>query len=391
MVRTALVVLLAAGAAQGQVVYQTGFEAPLFADGALVGQDAWISTNMPPTPGRGVVQSAFAFAGSRSVRIDASVGTTTDWFWKNLAYAVNTNAAPIVRIEWRMYLDGNSPQKSLFWGIDVYDNSTPVQRRVAAVVVRNDDLLQVWNGTAFQNTGVQITRNAWHHFILDMNFAAAFRSCNLEVDGIRAASDMAFAPGSNDTLADVDLYNVDGGGNDFAYYDELSIIAVGDVDGDGVLNLNDLCPNTPAGDPVDADGCSLADADGDGVTNDADACPGTPLCADVNASGCPSDTDGDTVLNGCDNCPDHANGPGQDNQSDIDSDGVGDVCDACPNRRPADINGDGLANGKDIAPFMSLLLSGGGTPDERCAADLNGDLAINSADIPLVAQALVNP
>jgi hypothetical protein len=40
-------------------------------------------------------------------------------------------------------------------------------------------------------------------------------------------------------------------------YDEVTIIVKGDADRDGVLDENDLCPETPAGDVVDVNGCSV--------------------------------------------------------------------------------------------------------------------------------------
>ncbi len=68
----------------------------------------------------------------------------------------------------------------------------------------------------------------------------------------------------------------------------------------------DRCPNTPAGDAVDANGCSLPkDADGDGVVDSADRCPNTPAGTQVDASGCPipQDSDGDGVNDDRDRCP----------------------------------------------------------------------------------------
>ncbi|MCG3132116.1 MAG: hypothetical protein FLDDKLPJ_02933 [Phycisphaerae bacterium] len=61
-----------------------------------------------------------------------------------------------------------------------------------------------------------------------------------------------------------------------------------DVDGDGVANDADLCPATPAGEAVDADGCapSQLDSDQDGVSNAADACADTPAGLEVDADGC---------------------------------------------------------------------------------------------------------
>ena len=58
-----------------------------------------------------------------------------------------------------------------------------------------------------------------------------------------------------------------------------------DKDLDGVHNEIDLCPDTPLGVPVNADGCSdqqatdkndLNDDDNDGVINLLDRCPSTP-------------------------------------------------------------------------------------------------------------------
>ncbi len=58
-----------------------------------------------------------------------------------------------------------------------------------------------------------------------------------------------------------------------------------DGDNDRIFDHRDLCPNTPPGVPVDPDGCSL-DSDLDGVTTDRDYCPGSRLGATVNKFGC---------------------------------------------------------------------------------------------------------
>lgn len=84
-----------------------------------------------------------------------------------------------------------------------------------------------------------------------------------------------------------------------------------DTDGDGVNDDLDRCPGTPAGTPVDANGCPLPqDDDGDGVVNEKDKCPGTPAGRQVDAVGCEidGDDDGDGVLNSQDKCPDTPKG-----------------------------------------------------------------------------------
>ena len=70
---------------------------------------------------------------------------------------------------------------------------------------------------------------------------------------------------------------------DFAtYFDGIGPLP--DDDDDGVPNVDDLCPATPTGASVDADGC--ADTDGDGVFDSFDQCPTTPTEASIDAEGC---------------------------------------------------------------------------------------------------------
>jgi OOP family OmpA-OmpF porin len=76
----------------------------------------------------------------------------------------------------------------------------------------------------------------------------------------------------------------------------------GDVDGDGVVDNLDACPDTPAGAKVDKRGCNV-DNDGDGVVNQRDKCPKTPQGAAVNSDGCAKDSDGDGVADYKDKCP----------------------------------------------------------------------------------------
>ena len=58
-----------------------------------------------------------------------------------------------------------------------------------------------------------------------------------------------------------------------------------DLDGDGVYDRIDYCPNTPKGCSVDQWGCST-DADGDGVCDDLDRCANTPKGESVDENGC---------------------------------------------------------------------------------------------------------
>jgi len=107
-----------------------------------------------------------------------------------------------------------------------------------------------------------------------------------------------------------------------------------DIDGDGIPNAYDNCPNIfnpvrPQDQPTTADtNDEQSDVDGDGI---GDICDEYPFCA-ANDSSCPvynaKDSDGDGVNNDLDNCPKVAN----PDQKDSDGDGIGDACDECPDQ-----------------------------------------------------------
>ena len=140
----------------------------------------------------------------------------------------------------------------------------------------------------------------------------------------------------------------------------------GDLDDDGVLDGDDICPGS--NDNVDADGDGVPDGcddcagHDDGIDTDGDGqpddCDPYPDCAANSAAICdvPPDTDGDGVPDATDNCVAIDN-PGQ---ADADNDGFGDPCDACPGKDDrtvdpgtcgagsiADADGDGIADDYD--------------------------------------------
>jgi hypothetical protein len=122
-----------------------------------------------------------------------------------------------------------------------------------------------------------------------------------------------------------------------------------DSDGDGVPNGADACPETPAGEAADDDGCSCSqlDEDRDRVNDCDDRCPRTPLHTPVDANGCSclqldpvTDRDADGVVDCLDAClgtpiGERVDGNGcsclqRDPNSDEDEDGVVDCLDRCP-------------------------------------------------------------
>jgi hypothetical protein len=140
-----------------------------------------------------------------------------------------------------------------------------------------------------------------------------------------------------------------------------------DTDGDGILNIVDLCPTVAA--PHMAFGCP--DSDGDGVGDAVDLCPHEKGASGA-ARGCP-DSDGDGVADNQDLCPNFK--PSADKPSAfgcLDSDGDGFPNGNFPNTQPpqpmdlcpiqkyvpgiqqvmgcADVDNDGLVVGGPLVP-----------------------------------------
>ena len=120
------------------------------------------------------------------------------------------------------------------------------------------------------------------------------------------------------------------------------LVNTDDLDGDGIYDDIDSCPDTPLGSTVDSTGCSTSqlDDDDDGISNADDVCPDTASGATVDTDGCSSeqltqDTDDDGVVDPDDQCPDSTGTDidafGCDEfQRDSDGDGVVDNDDNCP-------------------------------------------------------------
>jgi outer membrane protein OmpA-like peptidoglycan-associated protein len=148
-----------------------------------------------------------------------------------------------------------------------------------------------------------------------------------------------------------------------------SFLAKSDYDGDGVIDADDVCPNTPEGIRVDKFGCAL-DSDNDGVPDHLDACLNTPRNVRVSEDGCPLDSDNDGIPDYTDICPNTPNGIDVDELGcayDLDADGIPDYMDDCP-ETPYDVDVD-----KAGCPMDS---DDDGVPDylDQCPGTLTGML-----------------
>jgi OmpA-OmpF porin, OOP family len=132
-----------------------------------------------------------------------------------------------------------------------------------------------------------------------------------------------------------------------------------DADGDGIVDAEDACLETPGertSDP-ETNGCPPPkDTDGDTILDDEDACPTVagPTTNDPKTNGCPPppDTDADGVVDEQDACPTVAGVATSDPKTngcpppppDTDGDGIVDAEDACV-REPGERNDDPKKSG----------------------------------------------
>jgi outer membrane protein OmpA-like peptidoglycan-associated protein len=144
-----------------------------------------------------------------------------------------------------------------------------------------------------------------------------------------------------------------------------------DRDGDGILDLDDQCPDQPEDKDgfQDADGCPDPDNDGDGLPDGQDQCPDQPEDLDgfQDEDGCPDpDNDGDGILDVDDGCPNEAE----------DKDGFRDE-DGCPD---PDNDGDGILDGDDKCPDAAEDKDGFQDADGCPDPDNDGDRILDPVD-----------
>ena len=193
---------------------------------------------------------------------------------------------------------------------------------------------------------------------------------------------------------------IDQNGDEHTLAPVFEFIDQNDLDGDGVANADDDCPNDAGTSTQDQVGCP--DDDGDGYSNTGDAFPN-----DTNEW---LDSDGDGVGNNADAFPydasetldsdgdgvgDNADAFPQNGfeQYDSDGDGVGDNADAFPNdaSETHDTDGDGVGDNADAFPlnaFEQLDSDGDGVGDNTDAfpndatetIDSDGDGVGDNAD-----------
>lgn len=139
------------------------------------------------------------------------------------------------------------------------------------------------------------------------------------------------------------------------------ISCIEDLDGDGIADANDKCPEVAG--TTAFDGCPPTDTDKDGVYDSEDNCP----TVYGKIKGCP-DTDNDGIIDNEDDCPKVAGKI--KGCPDSDGDGIIDKTDVCPNTAGTaamsgcpDSDGDGVADNNDKCPNEAGIAKNKGCPE----------------------------
>ena len=184
--------------------------------------------------------------------------------------------------------------------------------------------------------------------------------------------------GKSETIPEVDLYGIWGDSSTevFAVGDKGTVLAYsGDVDGDGVMDVVDNCPEIA--------NANQANSDGDTHGN---ACDNCPTFTNENQA----DSDGDTIGNACDNCWFVSNTSQNDSDFDCPSTPYtsdpkcGDACEVTG----TDTDIDGILDSEDNCPAFSNPFQEDSYPPQtngcgdacECEGNFDGDLDVDGTD-----------
>lgn len=263
-------------------VYQTGFESPDFASGALAPQDGWSPVATVDSPA--TVSGVAANTGSQGVELEhgSGVGVQADAnYFTNLS---SETFVDVAKVTWDMNVlatgELTNPPFGPFFGMDNF-TSSGVTKRVgfAGLDATTGEVLFSAPGTGLLSVDNDtVTLDAWHTWQMIMDFNT--QTFDVTVDAVLVLDEIGFSDvtvdianysaaalttfsGSNDTAS-----NNQGG---TAYYDNYSVmtagVIVGDFNHDGIVNAEDIdllriAINTNSPDPIyDVNGGGLDGTD----------------------------------------------------------------------------------------------------------------------------------
>ncbi|CAN5650512.1 hypothetical protein BH09PLA1_BH09PLA1_13590 [soil metagenome] len=216
------------------IVFQTGFEAPDYSIGNLIGQNNWSQYDADVPNANVTVQSGVVrpiTGGSQAVRFQAT-GAGIDPYY-DFTDVLSTDSAvpasliaaePIVRIQWDMMRaplgGGESPTGS--WGIDIYD--TNANNLTATISVYDDMIGPGVSGTDDSLSQVYLgdgsARGTWDTYMVEMNYLT--RTYTVLLNGMQIGDAQAINAAADNGIGDVDFLSWTRG-TDSAYFDNFSI------------------------------------------------------------------------------------------------------------------------------------------------------------------------
>lgn len=289
------VALLACAASAGaatSVLDSESFEAPAYGPGALPGQQGWLAFGSPSTTAD--VQSAVAFRGAQSVRVDRA--PSADAF-----FAVPLASVPSgrgVSISWAMRVaQAASPvpgQFGPFFAVSAFDDSSGTIGLLASLGVdatTGDVLFQQTDTGFLLETGVVAPFDQWARYRIDLDFQDdTFRAF---VDGVEVVGPSGFVERGLglDALTDADITAIAAGGDPAsqqatgsAFFDDFRVLdgLLADYSNNGVVDAADYTlwrDRTGSANPA-----TVGDGNLDGVVNNADYTVWASAFGDTNSA-----------------------------------------------------------------------------------------------------------
>jgi hypothetical protein len=197
----AFLTTLGSVSAQAGVVYQTGFEPPLYSVGPLNGQDGWGNASSDVQVETTTVQS-----GSQAVSVNLAA---FDFPNRNVVYDSSSNPGAILELGIGILLTGS------------------LSTQVEALALAGDggfmsQLLAEGSNFTYGGQRTPITTGVWYSLDLDINFAT--QTGTAFVDGVFLGEEALANPTTSLELVELGGFG-SAGLNETAFYDNLSVVA----------------------------------------------------------------------------------------------------------------------------------------------------------------------
>lgn len=203
----ALVSVLSVTVCHATVIFQTGFEQPDYAPGALAGQNGWISSSVP------YVESGIAFSGSQAVAVDATgtSGQNIDDLGLNYTALGNPENVVTYDVEFMQSTLGTSS----LWDVLAAFGSPGFISQV---------LVDGYGNVYIDSVGgtVNVSRGVWNDFQLSLDFST--QTASAYANGQFVGSETFESPATGLNPYQGVAFGINSSpGTDSGYFDNLTI------------------------------------------------------------------------------------------------------------------------------------------------------------------------